>query len=146
MRKALSAIVASTPIASSTDERVTLPDEQAAPALEKRDPVRITLPINSVNRATGAMLSGEIAKRFGHRGLPNDTVHVSLKGTAGQSFGAWLARGVPVCNVYGATETGPFSMALGPQQARNPRSDCGCGPGPLAPGARRGSRRGSVLR
>ncbi len=68
--------------------------EQAAPALEKRDPVRITTPITSVNRATGAMLSGEIAKRFGHRGLPNDTVHVALKGTAGQSFGAWLAHGV----------------------------------------------------
>ena len=68
--------------------------QQAAPALEKRDPVRLSLPITSVNRATGAMLSGEIAKRYGHRGLPNDTVHVSFKGTAGQSFGAWLAHGV----------------------------------------------------
>ena len=40
------------------------------------------------------MLSGEIAKRYDHEGLPDDTIHVSLKGTAGQSFGAWLARGV----------------------------------------------------
>ena len=40
------------------------------------------------------MLSGEVAKRFGHKGLPDDTIHVSLKGTAGQSFGAWVARGV----------------------------------------------------
>ena len=40
------------------------------------------------------MLSGEVAKRYGHEGLPDDTIHVSLKGTAGQSFGAWLAKGV----------------------------------------------------
>src|SRR5260370_20641983 len=40
------------------------------------------------------MLSGEIAKRYGHAGLPDDTIHVKLTGTAGQSFGAWLARGV----------------------------------------------------
>ena len=38
------------------------------------------------------MLSGEIAKRYGHTGLPDDTIHVTLKGTAGQSFGAWLAQ------------------------------------------------------
>src|SRR5215467_9125989 len=40
------------------------------------------------------MLSGEIAKRYGHEGLPDDTIHVRFTGTAGQSFGAWLARGV----------------------------------------------------
>ena len=40
------------------------------------------------------MLSGEVAKRYGHAGLPDDTIHVRLTGTAGQSFGAWLARGV----------------------------------------------------
>ncbi|MCP8939749.1 glutamate synthase large subunit [Alsobacter sp. SYSU M60028] len=68
--------------------------EKAAPALEARTPVRIESPIKSVNRATGAMLSGEVAKRYGHKGLKDDTIHVSLKGTAGQSFGAWLARGV----------------------------------------------------
>jgi len=38
------------------------------------------------------MLSGEIAKRYGHTGLPHDTIQVKLTGTAGQSFGAWLAR------------------------------------------------------
>ena len=47
-----------------------------------------------MNRTAGAMLSGEIAKRYGHAGLPDDTIHVKLKGTAGQSFGAWLAHGV----------------------------------------------------
>jgi glutamate synthase (NADPH/NADH) large chain len=40
------------------------------------------------------MLSGEVARRYGHEGLPDDTIHVALKGTSGQSFGAWLARGV----------------------------------------------------
>jgi glutamate synthase (NADPH) large chain len=52
------------------------------------------MPVNSVDRTIGAMLSGEIAKRYGHAGLPDDTVQVKFKGTAGQSFGAWLARGV----------------------------------------------------
>ena len=46
------------------------------------------------NRTVGAMLSGEVARRFGHAGLPDDSIHVSFKGTAGQSFGAWLAHGV----------------------------------------------------
>ena len=53
-------------------------------------------PIAIVNRdrATGAMLSGEIARRHGHTGLPEDSIWLSFKGTAGQSFGAWVARGV----------------------------------------------------
>ena len=63
-------------------------------ALEEKKPVKLNLPIRSVNRTTGAMLSGEIAKRYGHTGLPDDTIWVRLKGSAGQSFGAWLAHGV----------------------------------------------------
>lgn len=68
--------------------------EQAAPALEARQKVEIEVPIRNVDRSTGAMLSGEIARRFGHKGLRDDTVSVRLLGTAGQSFGAFLARGV----------------------------------------------------
>src|SRR6476660_6308378 len=68
--------------------------EKAKAAIETREAVRIESPINSVNRATGAMLSGVIARKYGHAGLPDDTVHVKLKGTAGQSFGAWAAHGV----------------------------------------------------
>jgi glutamate synthase (NADPH/NADH) large chain len=56
--------------------------------------VRIVTTIKNTDRTAGAMLSGEIAKRYGHAGLPHDTIHVKLTGTAGQSFGAWLARGV----------------------------------------------------
>ena len=68
--------------------------EKSKPAIETRAKVRIESPINSVNRATGAMLSGVIAKKYGHAGLPDDTIHVKLNGTAGQSFGAWVAHGV----------------------------------------------------
>jgi len=67
---------------------------QAQPALDRGAPVRIDAEINNTNRSAGAMLSGVVAKRFGHAGLPDDTIHVKLKGTAGQAFGAWLARGV----------------------------------------------------
>ena len=67
---------------------------QAQPALDRGAPVRISVPIRNVDRSAGAMLSGEVAKRYGHEGLPDDTIHVSLKGTSGQSFGAWLAKGV----------------------------------------------------
>ena len=67
---------------------------EAAPALEAKQPVRIETAVKNVDRSVGAMLSGAVAKRFGHVGLPEDTIHVTLTGTAGQSFGAWAARGV----------------------------------------------------
>ena len=63
-------------------------------ALTKKKPVVIEDQIRNVNRTAGAMLSGEVAKAFGHAGLPEDTIAVKLTGTAGQSFGAFLARGV----------------------------------------------------
>ena len=67
---------------------------EAMPALEDREPVTIEVPIRNVDRSAGAMLSGEVAKRYGHKGLKDDTIAVTLKGTAGQSFGAFLARGI----------------------------------------------------
>jgi glutamate synthase (NADPH/NADH) large chain len=70
--------------------------EKARGALENRIPVRIEETIASVNRTAGTMLSGEVAKRYGHTGLPEDTIAISLKGTGGQSFGAWLAHGVSI--------------------------------------------------
>ncbi len=68
--------------------------EKAKPALEEGKPVKIEATIRNVNRTAGAMLGGEVAKRYGHKGLPDDTIYVKLKGTAGQSFGAWAAHGV----------------------------------------------------
>lgn len=68
---------------------------QARPALEDGTPVRIgPLPVYNVNRTVGAMLSGEVAKRFGHQGLPEDTIVIEAQGTGGQSFGAFLAHGI----------------------------------------------------
>src|SRR5579885_695314 len=68
--------------------------EKAKPALDRGAPVKFDAEINNTDRSAGAMLSGTVAKIYGHAGLPNDTIHVSFKGTAGQAFGAWLARGV----------------------------------------------------
>ncbi|MBE7523918.1 MAG: glutamate synthase subunit alpha [Burkholderiales bacterium] len=68
--------------------------EAAKPALEARQPVRLAHRIRNANRSVGAMLSGEVARRHGHDGLPEDTIHVAFEGIAGQSFGAFLARGV----------------------------------------------------
>ena len=68
--------------------------ERAKPALEKRERVTIEAGIRNLNRTVGAMLSGEVAKRFGNDGLPNDTINIKLNGTAGQSFGAFLAHGI----------------------------------------------------
>ena len=67
---------------------------RAQAALESQKPVRIDLPIRNSNRAVGAMLSCEVALRYGEAGLPDDTIKVSFKGSAGQSFAAFLARGI----------------------------------------------------
>jgi glutamate synthase (NADPH/NADH) large chain len=66
----------------------------AGPALEQGQPVRVERAVRNVHRTVGAMLSGEVARKYGHGGLPEDTISVRLNGTAGQSFGAFLARGV----------------------------------------------------
>jgi glutamate synthase (NADPH/NADH) large chain len=68
--------------------------EKSRAAIDKQEHVSFIQPVRNVNRTVGAMLSGEIAKKYGHEGLPDDTLHIQLKGTAGQSFGAFLARGV----------------------------------------------------
>jgi glutamate synthase (NADPH/NADH) large chain len=67
---------------------------QARPALESRKPVQFESRIFNRNRTVGAMLSGEVARRYGHAGLADDTLHVKFKGTAGQTFGGWLAHGI----------------------------------------------------
>ena len=66
----------------------------AAPALEKGTPVQITTRIRNIHRCVGTMLSGEIAKRYGDEGLPAGTIKIKLRGTAGQSFGTFLAKGI----------------------------------------------------
>jgi glutamate synthase domain-containing protein 2/glutamate synthase domain-containing protein 1/glutamate synthase domain-containing protein 3 len=66
----------------------------AAPALENGTPVNIKTRIRNINRTVGAMLSGEVAKRYGDKGLPDGTIKIELRGTAGQSFGTFLAGGI----------------------------------------------------
>lgn len=61
---------------------------------KSEEKVSITSPIRNVNRTVGAMLSGIVARQFGHEGLPDDTIHIQLQGTAGQSFAAFLAHGI----------------------------------------------------
>jgi glutamate synthase domain-containing protein 3 len=67
---------------------------QAKAALEEEKPVEFSLPIVNVNRAVGTMLSSKIAKKYGAKGLADNTIHCKFNGSAGQSFGAFLAPGV----------------------------------------------------
>jgi glutamate synthase (NADPH/NADH) large chain len=67
---------------------------QAKAAIEKGEKVSFISPVKNVNRTVGTMLSGEVAKKYGHEGLPDDTIHIQLQGTAGQSAGAFLAHGI----------------------------------------------------
>ena len=66
----------------------------ARPALEHREHVRASFAVRNVDRSVGAMLSGEIARRYGDEGLPAGTIELSFAGSAGQSFGAFCASGV----------------------------------------------------
>ena len=68
--------------------------ELAAPALERAEPVAIELPIRNVNRTVGTMLGYEVTKRYGGAGLPDGTINVHFDGSAGNSFGAFLPRGI----------------------------------------------------
>ncbi len=66
----------------------------AKAALEKGEKVSIQLPVQNTNRTVGTTLSHEIAARYGRQGLPDDTIHIKLNGTAGQSFAAFLSKGI----------------------------------------------------
>ena len=72
----------------------------AAPALEKGEAVRIDVPVRNVNRTVGTMLGAEVTRRYGGDGLPEGTIDVTLHGSAGQSLGAFLPRGVAI-RLYG---------------------------------------------
>jgi glutamate synthase (NADPH/NADH) large chain len=68
--------------------------ELAEPAIERGESVSIDLPIVNTNRTVGTILSHNVAKKWGEQGLPDDTIHIKLHGSAGQSFAAFLAHGV----------------------------------------------------
>ncbi|MFW2439714.1 MAG: glutamate synthase large subunit [Arenicellales bacterium] len=69
---------------------------QALPALNNGECVNIEIDIHNYNRSFGTMLSGKVAQKYGMAGLPDDCIHIKAKGTAGQSLGAFLARGVTI--------------------------------------------------
>ena len=77
---------------------------QARLALETGEKVSFISPVKNVNRTVGTMLSGEVAQRYGHAGLPDDTIHIQLQGTAGQSAGAFLAHGITLDLVGGGND------------------------------------------
>ncbi len=68
--------------------------ELARDSIESGKPTRVDLPIVNTNRTVGTMLSHTLVKRWGEQGLPADTIHFKFRGSAGQSFGAWLAHGI----------------------------------------------------
>jgi glutamate synthase domain-containing protein 2/glutamate synthase domain-containing protein 1/glutamate synthase domain-containing protein 3 len=68
--------------------------QKCLPALERREPVSLELPIRNVHRTVGAMLAGEVARRHGKDGLPPGTIQLSFRGSAGQSFGAFATEGM----------------------------------------------------
>jgi glutamate synthase domain-containing protein 2/glutamate synthase domain-containing protein 1/glutamate synthase domain-containing protein 3 len=68
--------------------------KMSEPALNEGKHVSIEMKIRNINRTVGAMLSGEVTKKYGEEGLPEDTIQIEMKGTAGQSFGAFLAKGI----------------------------------------------------
>jgi len=76
----------------SLDKRVLL--QLCEPALERGEPVRATLPIRNTNRVVGTILGSEVTRRYGSQGLPADTIRLHFKGSAGQSFGAFIPRGI----------------------------------------------------
>ena len=73
---------------------------RAQNAIKTKEPCEFTMPISNTNRTVGTLLSHEIAKTYGNEGLPDDSIKINLEGTAGQSFGAFLAKGISF-NLYG---------------------------------------------
>ncbi len=100
----------------------------AQPALERRERVSFISPIRNVNRTVGTMLSAQVARRYGHEGLPDDTIHIQFQGTAGQSFGAFLAHGITLDLVGDANDYTGKGLSGGRVIVRSPNDFRGFGP------------------
>ncbi len=100
----------------------------AQPALERRERVSFISPIRNVNRTVGTMLSAQVARRYGHEGLPDDTIHIQFQGTAGQSFGAFLAAGITLDLVGDANDYTGKGLSGGRVIVRSPNDFRGFGP------------------
>ena len=102
--------------------------EKARPALESGEKVSFIQPIRNVNRTVGTMLSSEVVRRFTHEGLPDDTIHIQFNGVAGQSFGAFLARGITLDLVGEANDYVGKGLSGGRIIVRSPNDFRGFGP------------------
>jgi glutamate synthase (NADPH) large chain len=102
--------------------------EQSRPALERGERVSFIHPIRNIHRSVGAMLSSEVARRHGHDGLSDDTIHIQLQGTAGQSFGAFLAHGITLDLVGDANDYTGKGLSGGRIIVRSPNDFRGFGP------------------
>ncbi len=102
--------------------------EKSAAALERGEKTRFIVDVRNIHRSVGAMLSGELARRHGHEGLPDDTIRVQLGGTAGQSFGAFLARGITLDLVGEANDYVGKGLSGGRIVVRSPNDFHGFGP------------------
>jgi glutamate synthase (NADPH/NADH) large chain len=91
------------------------------PATEKKKPVRLERTIRNVDRTVGAILSGEIARKYGHDGLPEDTIAIKFTGTAGLSFGAFLSRGVSLELIGDANDYAGKGLSGGRIVVRQPK-------------------------
>jgi glutamate synthase (NADPH/NADH) large chain len=90
-------------------------------ALSSGDKVRLELPVRNVNRTVGTMLGSELTKRWGGEGLPDDTIEVTFTGTAGQSFGAFLPRGITLRLIGDANDYVAKGLSGGRIIVRPPR-------------------------
>ena len=97
--------------------------QSCSAALEHRQPVELSLPIRNVNRTVGTMLGYEVTRRYGGDGLPDDTIRINFNGSAGQSFGAFLPRGITLTlegdanDYFGKGLSGGRLVVFPPKQA-----------------------------
>ena len=102
--------------------------ERARPAIEQGEKVSFITPVRNRNRSVGAMLSGVVAARHGHEGLPDDSIHIQCNGTAGQSFGAFLAHGITLDLVGEGNDYVGKGLSGGRIIVRSPNDFRGYGP------------------
>ncbi|MBR8657055.1 glutamate synthase subunit alpha, partial [Achromobacter sp. Marseille-Q0513] len=102
--------------------------ERSKPALERGEKVSFIVPVRNRNRTIGAMLSGAVAARYGHDGLADDTIHIQCNGTAGQSFGAFLAHGITMDLVGEGNDYVGKGLSGGRIIVRSPNDFRGFGP------------------
>jgi len=102
--------------------------ERSKPAIERGEKVSFIVPVRNRNRTIGAMLSGVVAARYGHEGLPDDTIHIQCNGVAGQSFGAFLAHGITLDLVGEGNDYVGKGLSGGRIVVRSPNDFRGFGP------------------